>query len=191
VALVSGSVCTRDLPSFPTRRSSDLPGSRRRAGAGMDHGLRQPPDHLVDRPRHAQPAPACQRTHGPRPARRPPDLTGGRVNRASTPPRYPAQMLSPPRALPAILLLASLGTVHAASVSSVEIKGLDDEMEDNVRTSLSLVDAIGDDVTWRRLAYMLRAAGDETREALEPFGYYSPRIVAERVRDAQRQVVLD
>jgi len=100
-------------------------------------------------------------------------------------------MLSPPRALPAILLLASIGTVHAASVSSVEIKGLDDEMEDNVRTSLSLVDAIGDDVTWRRLAYMLRAAGDETREALEPFGYYSPRIVVERVRDGQRQVVLD
>ena len=64
-------------------------------------------------------------------------------------------------------------------------------MEDNVRASLSLVDAIGSDVTWRRLAYMMRAAGDETREALEPFGYYSPRIVVERVREGERRVVLD
>ncbi|WP_133000156.1 autotransporter assembly complex protein TamA [Luteimonas arsenica] len=96
-----------------------------------------------------------------------------------------------PRVAAALLLLAFAGGTHAASVSSVEVVGLDDEMEENVRTSLSLVDAIGDEVTWRRLAYMLRAAGDETREALEPFGYYSPRIVVERVRDGERRVVLD
>src|SRR5690606_38767445 len=92
----------------------------------------------------------------------------------------------------AVLLLSAIaGGAHAASVSSVRIVGLDEEMEENVRTSLSLVDAIGTEVTWRRLAYMLRAAGDETREALEPFGYYSPRIVVERVRDGDRRVVLD
>ncbi|NLA68873.1 MAG: outer membrane protein assembly factor [Gammaproteobacteria bacterium] len=64
-------------------------------------------------------------------------------------------------------------------------------MEENVRASLSLVDALHDDVSWRRLGYMMRAAGDETREALEPFGYYSPRIVVERVRGGDRRVVLD
>ena len=100
-------------------------------------------------------------------------------------------MLPPPRAILAILLLAIGGSAHAVSVSSVEVKGLDEEMEENVRASLSLVDAIGDDLGWRRLAYMLRAAGDETREALEPFGYYSPRIVVERVRGEDRRVVLD
>ena len=96
-----------------------------------------------------------------------------------------------PRAAAILLLSAFAGSVHAASVSSVEITGLDEEMEENVRTSLSLVDAIGSEVTWRRLAYMMRAAGDETREALEPFGYYSPRIVVERVRGGERRVVLD
>lgn len=95
-----------------------------------------------------------------------------------------------PRAA-AVLLLALAGSAHAVSVSSVEVVGLDEEMEDNVRTSLSLVDAIGDELGWRRLAYMLRAAGDETREALEPFGYYSPRIVVERVRGDDRRVVFD
>ena len=96
-----------------------------------------------------------------------------------------------PRVATILLLLAFAGAARAASVASVDIVGLDEEMEENVRTSLSLVDAIGNDVTWRRLAYMLRAAGDETREALEPFGYYSPRIVVERVRDGERRVVLD
>ncbi|MEN1971668.1 autotransporter assembly complex family protein [Luteimonas sp. MJ204] len=100
-------------------------------------------------------------------------------------------MHPPRRALLAALLLAATGGAHAVSVSSVEVKGLDDEMEENVRTSLSLVDAIGDELGWRRLGYMLRAADDETREALEPFGYYSPRIVVERVRNGERRVVLD
>lgn len=96
-----------------------------------------------------------------------------------------------PRAAAALFLFAAIGGAHAASVTSVEIRGLDEEMEENVRTSLSLVDAIGTELSWRRLAYMLHAAGDETREALEPFGYYSPRIVVERVRDGERRVVLD
>src|SRR5690606_9182441 len=100
-------------------------------------------------------------------------------------------MPSPSRAAALLLLFAIAGGARAASVSAVEIVGLDEEMEENVRTSLSLVDAIGSEVTWRRLAYMMRAAGDETREALEPFGYYAPRIVVERVRDGDRRVVLD
>ena len=65
-------------------------------------------------------------------------------------------------------------------MGTVEIRGLDEVMTENVRVSLSLVDAIGKDVSGRRLAYLLREAEAETREALEPFGYYSPTITVVR-----------
>ncbi|MCW5580521.1 MAG: outer membrane protein assembly factor [Luteimonas sp.] len=81
----------------------------------------------------------------------------------------------------AACLIAS-GTARAVVVEKVEITGLDEEMTENVRISLSVVDAIGEELAWRRLAFLLREAGDEAREALEPFGYYSPRIVVERRR---------
>src|SRR3546814_20507271 len=55
-------------------------------------------------------------------------------------------------------------------------------MTENVRVSLSLVDAIGKDLRGRRLCYLVREADDETREELEPFGYYSPQITVERHR---------
>lgn len=84
----------------------------------------------------------------------------------------------------AVCLLAS-GAAHAAKVTSVKIRGLDDAMEQNVRVSLSLVDAIGKEVSARRLAYLLREAEHETREALEPFGYYSPQIEVERERTGE------
>ena len=58
-------------------------------------------------------------------------------------------------------------------------------MTQNVRVSLSLVDAIGKDVSGRRLAYLVREAEAETREALEPFGYYSPTITVERTRSGE------
>ena len=98
--------------------------------------------------------------------------------------------------LPAIglqLLLAAglffAGHVHAATVTAVDVRGLDETMALNVRVSLSLVDAIGRDLSGRRLAYLLREAENETREALEPFGYYSPKIVVERTRDGVTTVV--
>src|SRR5690606_11477789 len=69
-----------------------------------------------------------------------------------------------------------------ATVRSVEIHGLDEPMTENVRASLSLVDAVGKDLAGRRLGYLVRQAEDETREALEPFGYYSPQITVERNR---------
>jgi len=87
-----------------------------------------------------------------------------------------------PRIAAAALLLFACGAVDAATVRSVEIHGLDEAMTENVRTSLSLVDAIGKDVAGRRLGYLVREADDEAREALEPFGYYSPQITVERSR---------
>ncbi|MGY0633308.1 autotransporter assembly complex protein TamA [Luteimonas sp. A478] len=82
----------------------------------------------------------------------------------------------------AALLLFLSGAAHAVEVGEVVIRGLDEEMADNVRVSLSLSDARGDDVSMRRLAYLIRAAEAEAREALEPFGYYSPEIQVERER---------
>src|SRR3970282_2471915 len=80
----------------------------------------------------------------------------------------------------ALVLLSMAGAAHAARVDTVEIRGLDEAMTTNVRVALSLVDAIGKDVSGRRLAYLVREAEAETREALEPFGYYSPTITVER-----------
>jgi translocation and assembly module TamA len=80
--------------------------------------------------------------------------------------------------------LAVSGQALAATVTTVDIRGLDEAMAANVRDSLSLVDALGKELSGRRLAYLVREAENEAREALEPFGYYSPEITVERIRGA-------
>lgn len=82
----------------------------------------------------------------------------------------------------AVLLLFVSGAAHAVQVGEVTIRGLDDEMEENVRVSLSLADVGDEDISFRRLRYMIGAAEAETREALEPFGHYSPDIQVEQSR---------
>ena len=82
-------------------------------------------------------------------------------------------------------LLAACATclatdAQAAGVAAVEIRGLDETRTANVRNALSLVDAIGRDLSTRRLSYLVREADDEVREALEPFGVYSPAITVQR-----------
>ena len=84
------------------------------------------------------------------------------VNRALTPGRYPAAM--PARRLRLPLLLACLvlaSPAWAIKVDKVEILGLQDEaMQANVRSALSLNDALGKDVRPRQLGYLLRVAAD-------------------------------
>ena len=88
-----------------------------------------------------------------------------------------------PRLCAAVVLsLAAIAPAYAVTLTAVDIRGLDPVMAENVRVSLSLVDAIGKELTGRRLAYLVREAEPETREALEPFGYYAPTITVERVR---------
>jgi translocation and assembly module TamA len=89
----------------------------------------------------------------------------------------------------AFLCLAAATSAQAATITRVDILGLDEAMALNVRVSLSLVDAIGKDVSGRRMGYLVREAEAETREALEPFGYYSPRIDVQRTRDADATAV--
>jgi translocation and assembly module TamA len=79
----------------------------------------------------------------------------------------------------AVLCLSAMAA-QAAVVSRVEITGLNEAMTGNVRLSLSLVESIGKDVSGRRMAYLVREAETETREALEPFGYYSPQVTVAR-----------
>ncbi len=97
------------------------------------------------------------------------------------PPAFPRLTLV--RLTLAVCCLVATLPALAATVTKVDIKvsGSDnDVLAANVRTSLSLVDAIGKDVSGRRLNYLLREAEAETREALEPFGYYSPTITIQR-----------
>ena len=76
-----------------------------------------------------------------------------------------------PRLLAAVALCCLPAVpVQAAEVGRVDIVGLDEAMAANVRLSLSVVEAIGRELSGRRLAYLVREADDEAREALQPFG---------------------
>src|ERR671912_2708849 len=114
------------------------------------------------------------------------------VQRLSSDPMHPVPRPAFARLLAAMLACVAL-PAWAAKVADVQVRGLDPVMTDNVRRSLSLVDAIGKDVSGRRLAYLVREAEAETREALEPFGYYTPAITVERTRvpDAPVTVTID
>lgn len=83
------------------------------------------------------------------------------------------------------LIVLAGGTAEAAEVTAVRVHGLEEAMEDNVLASLSLVRAQGRELSWRRMNHLVREAEDETREALQPFGYYSPDIHVERSEDGQ------
>jgi len=86
---------------------------------------------------------------------------------------------TPPHALLLlILLLASPGLAWAAAtIDKVQIEGVEDElMVENINVALSLNDVLGDKLGESRLEYLLSEAEAQTREALEPFGYYTPTI---------------
>lgn len=88
------------------------------------------------------------------------------------------------------LLISTVPWAHAAEIRAVHVRGLDEAMTDNVRASLSAVEAIGKEVSGRRLAYLIREAEVETREALEPFGYYAPAVTVARSRDEGQPVTV-
>ncbi|NUS39920.1 MAG: outer membrane protein assembly factor [Lysobacter sp.] len=85
-----------------------------------------------------------------------------------------------PRRLPALLLACAPLFAQAATVARIDIRGLDEAMAQNVREALSLDQAVGKDVSDARLDALLRAAPDEARGALEPFGYYDPKVAIAR-----------
>jgi translocation and assembly module TamA len=88
---------------------------------------------------------------------------------------------TPARLLVALALAGVALPASAITVTRIEVTGLPNElMAQNVRVSLSLNDELDRDLSARRLNFLLREAEAEAREALEPFGYYSPTIVVQR-----------
>ncbi len=91
-------------------------------------------------------------------------------------------------------LLASPLAQARGTIDKVEIKGLDKgddaEMIENIQVSLSLYDAIGKVQGESRLEYLLSQAERQTRQALEPFGFYNPTITVESPRQGDRLRVL-
>lgn len=98
----------------------------------------------------------------------------------------------PPRFRAVFLLLsfALACPAHArGTIDKVQISGLnrnsEAEMIENIEVSLSLYDALGKPQGESRLEYLLSQAERQTREALEPFGYYNPTITVDAPRDGE------
>src|SRR4051794_38964129 len=94
-----------------------------------------------------------------------------------------------PHLAAAAVLCAITSQAHAAAtIEKVEIRGfnLDNETEalmvENINVALSLNDVIGRRQGESRLEYLMNEAQTEAREALEPFGYYSPQIKVDAAR---------
>jgi len=88
------------------------------------------------------------------------------------------------------LLLASacllLCAAPAPAAIRVEISGVEDELEENVRARLDLVRFAGrKDLSEAAVRRLFRRAPEEAAEALRPFGYYAPRISPELERDGE------
>ncbi|MCY7317942.1 MAG: autotransporter assembly complex protein TamA [Ramlibacter sp.] len=84
----------------------------------------------------------------------------------------------------AVALLAVVGQAHAAAtIDKVVVRGLDNPlMVQNIESALSINNEIGKRLGESRMEYLLNEAQAETREALEPFGYYSPEITVDAPR---------
>jgi translocation and assembly module TamA len=79
-------------------------------------------------------------------------------------------------ALAGLCLSMSSQAVLAESIRRIEIRGLPEELEANVRRRLSLSKLLGRELGEQRLDYLLLESEREVREALEPYGYFSPSI---------------
>ncbi|KAF1686913.1 hypothetical protein B1992_05855 [Pseudoxanthomonas broegbernensis] len=80
------------------------------------------------------------------------------------------------------------------TIERVHIRGLEADADEailqNVRLALSLNDSLGQPQGESRLEYLLLRTEKEARQALEPFGYYSPTIEVEAPRDADGDIVV-
>jgi translocation and assembly module TamA len=74
------------------------------------------------------------------------------------------------------------GTIEKVAITGLD-KGDDAEMIENIEVSLSLFDVIGKVQGESRLEYLLAQAERQTRQALEPFGYYNPTISVDAPRE--------
>lgn len=84
----------------------------------------------------------------------------------------------------------SLPAWARGTIEKVNIQGLDKdddaEIIENIEVSLSLYQVIGKEQGESRLEYLLGQAERQTRQALEPFGYYNPVIQVQPQRSDDR-----
>ena len=98
-----------------------------------------------------------------------------------------------PRPILALLLaLVALPALARGTIERVEIRGLEGRpaLQNNVRLALSVNDEIGKRQGESRLEFLLLNAEREARQALEPFGYYSPTITVDSPRDAEDRITV-
>lgn len=103
-------------------------------------------------------------------------------------------MRSIPHLLAAGLLLFAAQAAQArGTIDKVQILGLDKKadaaMIENIEVKLSLYETIGKPQGESRLEYLLEQAEKQARQALEPFGYYSPTITVDAPRNGDRLTV--
>ncbi|AKC86826.1 autotransporter assembly complex protein TamA [Pseudoxanthomonas suwonensis] len=99
------------------------------------------------------------------------------------------------RCLPLLALLLASAAFPAwarGTIERVDIRGLENHeaMEQNVRLALGVNSEIGKVQGESRLEFLLLNAEREARQALEPFGYYSPTITVDSPRDANDRIVV-
>jgi len=96
--------------------------------------------------------------------------------------------------VPLRFLLALLAPLVAPLAGAVELQpiqlsGVDGELEANVRAHLSvesLSAAQRANISETRLSHLLRAAPEEARQGLEPFGYYNADVQVQLRRDGNK-----
>lgn len=87
--------------------------------------------------------------------------------------RRPAQWL------PALLVacVVFLSTAQAIDVGTITVTGVRDEVEDNIRATVSLGSGqLATGLSQAELDYALRKLPEEVQRAMEPFGYYDAKI---------------
>ncbi|MCB1567202.1 MAG: outer membrane protein assembly factor [Xanthomonadales bacterium] len=93
------------------------------------------------------------------------------------------------------LILLLPGLAFGQILGKVRLKGIEGEMADNVRKSVSVMNLSDADraaLSEARLAYLLRKAPAEVVRALEPFGYYESQVQSQVTRtDGKADVVLE
>ncbi|MEM9689735.1 MAG: autotransporter assembly complex family protein [Pseudomonadota bacterium] len=76
------------------------------------------------------------------------------------------------------LAIIASGLAWTSANAQLEIRGIDGELERNVRAFASIAAEACDASPWL-LRRRFRELGKETRKALEPFGYYAPTVSTE------------
>lgn len=102
-------------------------------------------------------------------------------------------MRSSPALLAALLLLAATQAQARGTIDKVQIQGLDKKTDaaiiENIQVKLSLYETIGKPQGESRLEYLLDQAEKQTKQALEPFGYYTPTVTVDAPRNGDRLTV--